>query len=282
MAGWVKELAKLADRVYNTPPLELKKRLETFSGPKTRQAFHLFTAIMEWRASGFNAFEPSEDLCAALLLTETKSIDLTKVKLPYPGFTLSIPDKLIIDDSDKLSFTQLVVGRASNTDGDSIIQIHALGGSLTRADLWVWFSLDNLLLKGLDENKDREFFKDEAGVKLKRLVISLLAYMNSVEGSIEKLAIVPSKKTFRYKEPEPKIVRWALGRTIKIDPQLIRAAKAGHNEPLFKLKYRFVVRGHFRNQACGPALSERKQKWIGPHWKGPTEGTELIHTYKVI
>jgi len=49
-----------------------------------------------------------------------------------------------------------------------------------------------------------------------------------------------------------------------------------------KLSYRTVVRGHWRNQAHGPQLSLRSQKWIAPHVRGtslpdPTVG----HQYKV-
>ena len=31
----------------------------------------------------------------------------------------------------------------------------------------------------------------------------------------------------------------------------------------------WIVRGHWRNQACGPSLTERKRTWIEPYWKGP-------------
>ena len=30
----------------------------------------------------------------------------------------------------------------------------------------------------------------------------------------------------------------------------------------------WIVRGHYRNQACGPKMSERRVMWIEPYWKG--------------
>lgn len=33
--------------------------------------------------------------------------------------------------------------------------------------------------------------------------------------------------------------------------------------------HRFIVRGHWRNQACGPGLSERRATWVAPYVKGP-------------
>jgi hypothetical protein len=35
---------------------------------------------------------------------------------------------------------------------------------------------------------------------------------------------------------------------------------------------RHLVRGHWRNQACGPAHTERNLLWIQPHWRGAMRG----------
>jgi len=40
-------------------------------------------------------------------------------------------------------------------------------------------------------------------------------------------------------------------------------------------KVRWVVRGHWRNQACGKGRQERRPTWIEPYWKGP-EGAPTI------
>jgi hypothetical protein len=44
---------------------------------------------------------------------------------------------------------------------------------------------------------------------------------------------------------------------------------------------RFVVRGHWRDQACGPRLGERRKKWIEPYWKGPEAGAINVRPYVV-
>jgi hypothetical protein len=41
-----------------------------------------------------------------------------------------------------------------------------------------------------------------------------------------------------------------------------------------------VVRGHWRDQPCGPGRAERRRKWIAPFWKGPKEGEKLSHVYE--
>lgn len=35
--------------------------------------------------------------------------------------------------------------------------------------------------------------------------------------------------------------------------------------------HRWVVRGHWRQQACGPGREQRRPTWIMPHLKGPDD-----------
>ncbi|MGV9181799.1 hypothetical protein [Arcanobacterium canis] len=44
-----------------------------------------------------------------------------------------------------------------------------------------------------------------------------------------------------------------------------------------ELSVRFLVRGHWRNQVCGPARSKRKPVWVAPFVKGP-EGAPFKET----
>jgi hypothetical protein len=45
-------------------------------------------------------------------------------------------------------------------------------------------------------------------------------------------------------------------------------------------KHRWIVSGHWRNQAHGPGLALRRQTWVPAHVKGP-EGAPLLATEKV-
>lgn len=50
----------------------------------------------------------------------------------------------------------------------------------------------------------------------------------------------------------------------------------------FKLTYRTLVRGHWRNQAHGPGRAFRTRKWIEPHVRGAELPTKTVgHTYEV-
>ena len=42
------------------------------------------------------------------------------------------------------------------------------------------------------------------------------------------------------------------------------------------LSHRFPVRGHWRNQACGPARSERRPTYVAPYIKGPVDAPLVV------
>jgi len=51
--------------------------------------------------------------------------------------------------------------------------------------------------------------------------------------------------------------------------------------PHSKSTMRWLVRGHWRNQACGPNLTSRAMKWIEPYWKGERENALLIRHHEL-
>jgi len=76
---------------------------------------------------------------------------------------------------------------------------------------------------------------------------------------------------------------YVIGENIKLGNELVDAAKlsiSNNAHALWKVRRRFVVRGHYRNQACGTGRTERRLQWIQPHWKGPRDGERLSHIYE--
>lgn len=47
------------------------------------------------------------------------------------------------------------------------------------------------------------------------------------------------------------------------------------------LDVRFIVRGHWRNQACGASHKDHKRIWVLPYWKGP-EMSEIVSKKYVV
>jgi len=165
----------------------------------------------------------------------------------------------------------------TDDEGDTAIHIYASDG--TRV-LETWIDRKNLSWDAFDDLPDSvtEDADKAARHALRQIVFGAIAYTNAVEGSVEE-RFEPSKKPKGAAKERAK--HWTIGRTIKIDPKLVTAVRTGSREVAFRLKHRHIVRGHYRNQAHGPARSLRTKKWIAPHWKGPEEGAALVHTYKL-
>lgn len=240
--------------------------------------------LLAWARDGYNVFDLSPDFVAAMLLTDPTAIDLPSLKLPFRGTLFMIPDQFAIG-AENTSYTKIHVVETDDSrafdpsapkDGEKrpAIAIYATDGTrilftiVPRAEL-SWASLEEL-------PDEVQFDADkEARKTIQRVVLGALAYATAVDRAITERFPTPKKR-----REQPSIAHWTIGRTIKIDPELVRIARGGAREIAFRIKSRFIVRGHYRNQAHGPERSLRTSKWIMPFWKGPAEGARLVHTYK--
>jgi hypothetical protein len=148
---------------------------------------------------------------------------------------------------------------------------HALNTTIDQAHL-TWDSFD--ALPSVEAPADQQ-----VSHTIRQIVFGALAYATAVERAIEPREPVTRKGAKRDASPSPK--HWDMGRTIRLDPRLVQAARSGSREIALRLKQRHIVRGHYRNQAHGIRRAERKKIWISCFWKGPEEGAALVHTYKL-
>lgn len=69
-----------------------------------------------------------------------------------------------------------------------------------------------------------------------------------------------------------------LGLPIDVDfSEPLREYTLGHRGTAKKVQW--VVRGHWRNQACGVELKEHRRTWIKPYWKGPAHLPILVRPH---
>lgn len=238
--------------------------------------------LLAWARDGYNVFDLSPDFVAAMLLTDPTEVDLPALKLPFGGILLTISDGFAVG-AEGTSYTKIHVAEVADcrelatpgaekqpalviyaSDG-----VHLLCTVARRGDL-SWEALE-ALPDDVEADTDKE-----ARQTIQRIVFGAIAYATTVEG-----AITTRFPSFKKKvQKERALAHWTIGRTIKIDPKLVVLARAGSREVAFRVKTRFVVRGHYRNQAHGAGRALRTRLWIAPHWRGPDEGAQLVHTYK--
>lgn len=241
--------------------------------------------LLAWARDGYNVFDLSPDFVAAMLLTDPSEIDLPSLRLPFRGMLFMIPDRFAIG-AEGTSYTKIhvcdlddcrdfVVGEARGGERRPAIAIYATDGPRILSTIAPRAELSWAALEELPDDVSLDVDR-EARKTIQRVVFGALAYATAVDRAItERFPGTPKKR-----RDQPSIAHWTIGRTIKIDPELVRVARSGAREIAFRIKSRFVVRGHYRNQAHGPSRSLRTMKWIAPFFKGPEEGARLVHTYK--
>lgn len=109
-----------------------------------------------------------------------------------------------------------------------------------------------------------------------RLACNLALYLSSVRETDHTPVWTPASKT------TGKGRRWEVGREVRIGPEVRRAATevaAGRTAKAPAVRH--IVRGHFRNQACGAKRLERRRIYVAPHWRCPDNDTSTSRTYKV-
>lgn len=270
---------------------------------------------IRWASWGCPTFTLTHDTVAAAILTDCGNLSVDDLVLPFPVLALQLPHPALVSMTDqrgeKVDVGFVLVHAYNDLDRDGAtdvdewsdviahydeprrpvvsIQSFSAGDSLRTAltrivrgrDLvrdWMEALGDRSLCNMNDYTNEKFGYFGSTMKIVIRLVANVLAYINDLKtrGEIDTTPlsrVTPTTKPRIYRLPSP----------TKLGPELIRAAKeCNGNNTLWHLKTRFVVRGHWRNQACGKNLAERKQRWIQPHWKGPKDGEVIARTYKVV
>jgi hypothetical protein len=236
-------------------------------------------ALRSWKSYGCQTFSLSEEMLD--LLACTKAPDLQELapirkgdnnaetmenwELPYPTFAVEFPYPVAIPNADGMveHYSVAVVMPFHN---------HDIAGSdwsvlyLTHEDIanrCVSMANGTAAISGLLTNLC--VYLNDGGAKTKvgkRIGYDKAAKKASTQVNIWKLASVVSTGLPRG----------------MAKPFL----ESGEAPPkTFRIGKRFMVRGHFRNQACGEGGKDRVRKWIKPHLKGPEDGEAFSRVYEV-
>lgn len=268
-------------------------------------------AAITWRSNGFPVFRLTPSLSAALALTEPSGL-MKEVQLPFSAFLLQTPEldfsvetggmKVAIRNVLVTTITTMAqdsphvarvtsafdlacngdIGKA-NTLVDQLEADQAAGTIPTRSQ-WIMLAISDghlgvELKKTYDpEQSCSEWFLggDLAAEAVRRLLINFCFYLQT------KKELPPPVQKKKGRRAGYKIYK--VGNEVHLPSHAIEAAyaraRAGEHPDEWKMRKRFVVRGHWRNQACGLKMKERRKLWIKPYWKGPETAQEMERLYK--
>jgi hypothetical protein len=269
--------------------------------------------LVRWLQSGLPVLRPSLDLASGLVLTDPSDVRGEEWKFPFNTFLIHVPhdiwlieggkaltydqetgEALEVYSADDTYVTMVMVHTYLDSYDHSCVEVRAIArsglGLFSRfilppleAPIGEW-----LAKTGTTKVKDSPIplAGDEPRIitEIWRLVINLCLFVTG-HGKGQSEARYTTKKARRRHQERgvpmsgPEV--WVLGKEIKLDKELIAAAKSRTTGRGWKVRSRWVVRGHFTNQAYGPRHSLRKRMWIKPHYSGKTAGERISHLYTV-
>lgn len=229
-------------------------------------------AAHTWKKHGKNSFSIGESLALALLATETPKD--TEVCYPFEAFAFDFPEKVLP------TVKQVLVARLTKkgeTQARTCICTRLIDGAI----LWDAHTTINDI-----DNTETLTTDDKHTMRLvRRLVYNFLLWLASVKPKIYPTKTEKPHTKYELKQEKSLPTEWILGRNVKISPELSAAVRetiinGNSKHAAIKISIRFIVRGHFRNQAHGPNHALHKLIWIEPFMKGPDGAEAWAHIYK--
>jgi hypothetical protein len=222
---------------------------------------------VEWKRLAFPIIETRADYLAALAAT-TPPDDVVFMP-PWPAFLTCVPGDLIhvtghdtrleairriAVASNGAYWSLLAIGERGTTLSVFNSSNHALRESApvaTVGDIGAFIPLDSI--------------DERALATIKRIVVNL-----SIVMSDPSRARPVGDAHHRGSSTTPDMLpggTYHVSKPVRVDcREAVRSYITGKRSSLPTV--RWLVRGHWRNQAHGPARSMRTLKWIEPHWKG--------------
>lgn len=238
------------------------------------------------------------DLQCTLLTTEPPDeVVWADVALPAEGFILNVPYTAI----EATDFEDTRAQGPPTSTHVFVAPLYPTGPArspATEVGLVLVAPGEGLFIWGDSESRRGAVHQHGAGLRLYlRYVLNLLIYLKAGAASlapryaeeIAKIEAVPRKKRRKVQEERLKRLKadtvFNVTTTLPLDPNIKDFVYAGGlATPTWTLKNRTLVRGHWRNQACGEGRKERKLIPIAPHFRGPDLGAQIAataHTYNV-
>jgi len=236
-----------------------------------------------WAYDGFPTVEPGAKLAASFMATRAEGSDVNGLRLPWHTFGIRVPKNLLKAIEFAVVFkkpqhiTLLTHSSVINSWEGADYTMEQLASDAPIAPVGIAASnVERLNHQGMSvEDYYSEF--ERSHILLKRLVVGVIAEMNSVPAS--SLPSIGNSGP-KMKRGEPVSLTYQLTRPVKLDlRENVRSFEDGVRTG--PLSMQFVVRGHWKNQPHGPQRSRRKLIHVEPYWKGPEDAPIAVRAHQL-
>jgi len=237
---------------------------------------HIDACLFDWHRAGLPTFELTGGLAAALMMTDCRGLLGRDFRVPFAGFAVQLPSPgpILLPAGEArwmlIHRTESTLRTTTYASGpDLTVSEETIPADDASLDAWIRGS-----------SLEREL----------RFIVNLCVYINSLHALPQPEGRrKPGGGGRKKRDSEPSVPqRWVLGREIKLSPGMMQAARSvaigtatRKQRDAYRMHARFMVRGHWRNQAFGKQHAERRLRWIEPFWKGPEMADGLARLYAV-
>lgn len=248
--------------------------------------------LYQWGVAGFPHFSLAPDFCAALNYTDFGDGTDEPLVHPFHSYTLSFPPQESMGGASKAFVCR--VPSLKRIDGEYHLQWRGIRVVLMNEDPCFTQFLATATRKELLGTMYDIDMPDGTARKLEGVesawLHTLRVFVLNALTYIEGAGPLPVEVAARGAAPSAimKVHKtrplYDVGRPIKLNPglrKMLTLQKDGGGEAMWTLDKRFVVRGHWRNQAYGEKRALRKRLWVEPYYKGPETKEALERVFHV-
>jgi hypothetical protein len=243
-----------------------------------------------WFQHGCPVVRLDPRLAASLIFTEIGS-EVDVADPPWPAFRIDVPPGLIpcSRKTDDAHVATVHVARSVTINGGIRWDWTLQDSARPLAQLYSCSTADRLESAPLADDFEAilvaEAWRPDALTR--RLEAVVVRLMRGVLATMENRTSITRSRSKRKQSrwrlsKAPETIVFVLGRDVRVNIDCTAAVGAfvrGHSRSMPAVQW--PVRGHWRNQACGPGLRDRRATWIQPHWKGPENAARLVRGHGV-
>ena len=252
----------------------------------------------QWILNGRRVYDLSPTLFASLIETDFSRLKGADIPVPLNGFYVHLPDaKSLGIEREGCVFDGAYVRWALNEKNNPYLDVMLVFvNPETRLDE-MYFAIPIALHGDVEERlNEARVEADPDNVKFcdqfVRLIVGLCFYLSCDDADVERQHFGPSPD---LKTRAKKLGGAAGKKLLQMGTIPVHYLRVGHrfetrsveleslaaaDKETRKLLKRHVVRGHFRQQPCGPGRQERKTVFVRSFWKGPPWGEAVGAIHK--
>lgn len=243
----------------------------------THEGQMLLLQAARWVDQGLPVVHLQGHKYAAALLSSTLAVDV-EVEAPWKAFVIEVPPGLLVvhDEEERSSdilwvfvHRHLMFRAPDWVMGWSFRAISDYQVSLWRTLL----TTEEMRVQEVEPLSENAFSlradsrDDRLLLLLSRLVLNTCVAMSDSD-NVKRVG--RNHEGDQRAPGDPPFRVFVVGKPVEVDcRQALKDYVDGARRS--PLAVQFLVRGHYRNQACGPSLAQRRVLWIEPYWKGPRD-----------